>query len=296
MTKIRKQSLLVTGCNGFLGSSIINKLKQDFNITGIDKYTVNKSLDIKYYEIDVTNKMEIQSFINKTEFDIIIHCAALINVDFCEENYQQAYDINAIGTKNLVKDFNGLFIYISTDMLFDGMSNNYSEEDVPGPINNYGRTKLEGEKFVQLYSENYLILRTNFFGWNYYSEKQTFVEWIFNSLSIGREINLFHDYIFCPIYIYDFINIMKTLIKIEANGIFNVFGKNCISKFEFGNQFAEKFNLNKELIKRISIKDHPFTAKRPENMSHSINKLLNNGIIAPSLIDGLNSLSADRIL
>ncbi|MFC2117198.1 SDR family oxidoreductase [Bacteroidota bacterium] len=293
---LRKQSLLVTGCNGFLGSSIINKLKQKFNITGIDKQFANKSHDIKYYEIDITNKIKIEAFLNKNKFDIILHCAAIINVDYCEENYQQAININAIGTKNLVKDFDGLFVYISTDMLFDGMSCNYSEEDVPNPINNYGRTKLEGEKFVQQYSENYLILRTNFFGWNYYSEKETFVEWIFNSLSNGREISLFYDYIFCPIYINDFINIMRTLIKINVSGIFNVFGKNCISKFEFGNKFADKFNLNKDLIKKISIKDHSFIANRPQNMSHSINKLLKQGIMVPSLSEGLNSLYADRIL
>jgi len=293
MTK--KQSLLITGCNGFLGSNIVDKLIQDFTITGLDKDDSKKHEKIDFYSIDITKIDQIQNFLTEHQFDIIIHCAALINVDLCEENYQLAYDINAIGTKNLVTNFEGLFIYISTDMLFDGLTGGYSEESTPNPINNYGKTKLAGENFVREYAKNHLILRTNFFGWNHYSEKQTFAEWIYNALSDNSEINLFYDYIFCPVFIYDFIKIMKTLIKLKLNGTFNAVGRDCISKLEFGELIADKFKLNRNNIKRVSIKDHNFIAKRPENMSLSTNKLLDNKVYVPSIKEGINNLFADRI-
>ncbi|MDP2685120.1 MAG: NAD(P)-dependent oxidoreductase [bacterium] len=289
----KKQSLLVIGCYGFLGSNIVNRFRQYYDITGIDKSRERKTYDIKYFEVDVTNKMDIKTFLTNNKFDIVLHCAAIVDVDFCELNFQQAWEVNALGTKNVVEGFNGLFIYISTDMLFNGIKGEYSEIDIPNPINNYGKTKLEGENFVRQYSKNHLILRTNFFGWNHYSDKQTFVEWIYNSLKNGEEISLFYDYIFCPIFIYDFIDIISSLINSEVRGTYNVVGKNAISKLDFGEMIADKFNLDKNMIKRVSIKDHNFIAKRPHNMSLKTTKLSKHNIHIPTIDVGIDHLFTD---
>ena len=287
------KSLLITGANGFLGSNSIKLLKNYYNVSGLDIDCSRRLEDIKYYEIDITDKEQVQNVLNDNNFDIILHCAAMVNPDICENNYNLARRINAIGTRNLIEKFKGLFIYISTDMLFDGSKGNYTEEDIPDPINNYGKTKLEGEKFVQQYSDNYLILRTNFFGWNHHSDKHTFAEWVYYSLKNNKTINLFYDYIFCPIYIYDFIDIINKLINRNICGIYNVVGDDCISKLEFGYRFADKFKFDKNLINSISIDEHNFIAKRPKNMSLSTDKLKKLGISPSSFESGLNKFYKD---
>jgi len=288
------KSLLITGANGFLGSNSIKLLKNYYNVSGLDIDCSRRLEDIKYYEIDITDMQSVKNLLKNNSFDIILHCAAMVNPDICENNYNLARRINALGTRNLIEKFKGLFIYISTDMLFDGIKGNYSEEDTPNPINIYGKTKLEGETFVQQYSDNYLILRTNFFGWNCCSEKQTFAEWIYYSLKQREKINLFFDYIFCPIYIYNFINIVNELINRNVCGIYNVAGNDCISKLEFGYHLADQFKFDKNLINRISIDEHRFKAKRPKNMSLSTDKLKKVGISPPSFETGLKKFYKDR--
>jgi dTDP-4-dehydrorhamnose reductase len=294
MNITNKKSLLITGVNGFLASNIVDKLSRNFKITGIDKQQSKEHNKIDFFKLDITDLDQVNAFFSTHQFDIIIHCAALINVDLCEEDYQLAYNINAVGTKNLVANFSGLFLYVSTDMLFDGIDGNYSEESNPNPINNYGKTKLAGENFVREYTKNHLILRTNFFGWNHYSDKQTFAEWIYDSLLENSEISLFYDYHFCPIFIDDFIKIMKTLLNSKYRGTFNAVGKDCISKLEFGELIAKRFNLQTTNIKKSSIKDHSFKAQRPPNMSLTTQKLLNSNVFIPSINEGIDNFFNDQ--
>jgi dTDP-4-dehydrorhamnose reductase len=288
------ESLLITGANGFLGSNCIKKLMNNYNVSGLDISCTKKIEGVNYFEIDITKQDNVNSLIKNNHFDIIIHCAALINPDVCEKNFQLAQEINAFGTKNLVQNFKGVFIYISTDMLFDGTQGNYKEDDIPNPINNYGKTKLEAEQYVRQYTNKHYILRTNFFGWNNDPEKVTFAEWVYNSLVHEKPINLFYDYIFNPIYIFDFISIADELIKKTNYGVYNVVGKDSISKYEFGMLLAEKFGLNKNLINKVSIRDHNFHAMRPEKMSLNTNKTEALGFTLPGIKEGLNRFYEDR--
>lgn len=296
MTIINKKKLLVTGACGFLGSQCINWFKNYFEVSGLDiNITPNKVEGVRYFKIDITNRDEIIKFFEKENFDILIHCAALVNPDTCEENYALAKKINVVGTRNLVKNFNGVFIYISTDMLFDGISGNYSEESTPSPINSYGKTKYEGEKQVQKYSETYYILRTNFYGWNRLNKGKSFAEWIYTNLSNNEPVNLFYDYTYCPIYIDDFLSITHQLISKKQFGIYNVVGQDKLSKYDFGILLANKFELNKDLINRVSIDDHKFIARRPKNMSLNIDKIKSIGIKVPSFNDGMNGFFNEKI-
>lgn len=282
-----KKTLLVTGACGFLGSQCINWFKEHYTICGLDINISNIISVIRYIKVDITNQNEIAKLLKEGKFDIILHCAALVNPDLCETNFSKAEEVNVIGTKNLVQNFKGLFIYISTDMLFDGVNGDYKETDSPNPINNYGKTKFEGEKQVQYYSQKYYILRTNFYGWNIIQGGKSFAEWIYYSLTVNRPINLFYDYIYCPIYIDDFLFIIHQLMLKKQYGIYNTVGKDKLSKYDFGVLLAKRFELNTNLINKISINDYKFIAKRPNNMSLNTDKLRSIGIITPSVKEGM---------
>ncbi len=287
MTIKNKKRLLVTGACGFFGSQSINGFKNKYEVSGLDINISNKIHGISYFQTDITNQIEVKKFFEIENFDIILHCAAIVNPDFCEENYSLANEVNVIGTKNLVQNFKGLFIYISTDMLFDGYVGDYKESDKPNPINNYGKTKYDGEKQVQQYSQKYYILRTNFYGWNDLNTSASFAEWIYTSLSNNEPINLFYDYIYCPIYIEDFLSIIHQLIQKNQYGIYNVVGQDKVSKYDFGILLAKKFGLKTNLINRTSIEDHKFIARRPKNMSLNTDKLKSLKIYVPNINEGM---------
>jgi dTDP-4-dehydrorhamnose reductase len=287
MKENNKEKLLVTGASGFLGSHCVNWFKNHYNVCGLINNSTNKIPGIRCIKANITNENKIAKLLKEENFDIIIHCAAIVNPDFCEGNYSLANEVNVKGTRNLVRNFKGIFIYISTDMLFDGIQGNYKETDIPNPINNYGKTKYEGEIQVQLYSQAYYILRTNFFGRNNIIEGESFAEWIFNSLSNSEPINLFHDYIYCPIFIDDLFIIIEQLLTKKQYGIYNAVGKDKISKYDFGILLAKKGNLNSSLINRVSIDDHEFNARRPKNMSMKTDKLRSLGIDTSSVMEGV---------
>ena len=156
------EKILVIG-TGFLGKYILREL----NSSSIQAYgTSFNQLTQDKFKVDLRNIESIKKCILQLKPDTVINCAANVDLDFLEKNEKQAIAINAIGAKNLalVANQNDIrLIHISTDGIFDGKKGNYSEEDVPNPINVYGKSKLMGEQKIKENSNNYVIIRTNFY-------------------------------------------------------------------------------------------------------------------------------------
>src|SRR3989344_4235798 len=140
--------ILGTGLDGLVGSRIVELLK--------DKYEFEPS------NVDVTSKDKIAKKITSSDAPIVLHLAAKTSVDGCEEDHSSARAVNGVGTQNIVdacQKSSKKLIYISTDFVFDGSKDLYSEEDKPNPINWYGRTKYEGEEIVKKSSTPWIIAR-----------------------------------------------------------------------------------------------------------------------------------------
>ena len=122
-----------------------------------------KGLPIK----DITDRDEVKSVIGKKNPDIIIHCASMTDVDKCEANSKEAFLVNVLGVMNILNAFNGTFIYLSTDHVFDGKKNwfwNYQENHQPNPLNVYGFTKFEGEAMSKTaYGKSYIVRTSKLF-------------------------------------------------------------------------------------------------------------------------------------
>lgn len=237
-------------------------------------------------------------FISILKPDIIVNCAALTNVDFCESNPFMASEINTVLPKKIAiiaKKIEAKLVHISTDHLFDGEKNIYNEEDQVSPINQYAKTKAAAEKDVLLIDENALIVRTNFYGWGL-SYRKSFSDFILEGLRNNTDLLLFNDVYYSPIYIGELIRLIHLVLEKNCVGIYNIVGSEVISKYDFGIAIAEVFNLSNESIFTSSIDKKNYLVKRPKNMALDNGKLLkklNQPIL--TLKEQLISLKEDEI-
>ena len=269
MTKI-----IVTGSSGMLGTALVDRLEKDkgLEVFGLD--ILPSQLTYKnQIIIDLMDGDAVSRTIKKLNPDIIVHCAAMIDVDLCEKEENKARNINFCSTRSLMMaaDSNTRFIYVSTASVFDGSQGNYREESLPSPLNYYAKTKLESEWFVEQNSNNYVIIRTDIIGWKL-SGKKPFIQWIYDSLVRNEKIKMFKDVIFTPISVYSMAEDIYRLLSLEYCGRLNIGVGERISKYEFGLKFAEKMALNGSLILPISVDEHIFFAKRPKNTSLNVER------------------------
>jgi dTDP-4-dehydrorhamnose reductase len=170
------------------------------------------------------------------------------------------------------KNCNAQFVSISTDHLWDGRDLLTNENKPPQPLNAYARTKYLGEVKALGANSNSLIIRTNFFGpgrpW-----RSSFSDWIINSLQSKQSITTFTDSHFTPIGLSHLCPLLHQLVERSASGIFNLAGRERISKFDFSIRLAVFLGLDRNLIQPGTVEDANLVAQRPKDMSLSVDKI-----------------------
>ena len=285
--------VLITGSNGFLGSTFVNNYQYHFRIICTSLHKTLHDVKIKFIPGDLLDEQFIKSLIIDIKPDVVINTVANVNLDSCEKDKQNAQKINVQTAINLSKSLNENIhlIHISTDHLFNGKKSFYKESDTPNPLNIYASTKLNAEKECLNIHKKTSVIRTNIIGWSPSNHNDTFIEWIFNNLTSGKSINLFYDYYFTPIEVNLFSKALLEIIHKNLYGIFNICGSERCSKYSFGLQMADLFNLDKSLINKSSLKSYSFTAPRPSDLSLSIQKFNNlTKYSLPNLNENLISL------
>jgi len=274
MKREKRKKLLITGISGLLGSNLAYYFKDRYAILGL--YNTHP-VEINGIQTQKTDILSVNSLKNVMKYfhpDIIIHCASLTDIDYCETSKENTDLVNVLGTKNIVDsvyDGNAKIIYISSDSVYEGGSGDYSETGPVNPQNYYGLSKYKGE-LEALKRANSLIIRTNIFGWNV-QKKQSIAEWVLHELTGNTPINGFKDVYFSSIYTFDLAVILEKAIEQDLAGIYNCGSRDSISKYEFARLIARLFHLNQNLVKPISIDDFKFKAKRGKNLSLNVNKL-----------------------
>ena len=269
-----KNNCFITGGSGLLGINWLFHLKNTYDVNASINNKEIEIEEIKCYRIDLSSKHSLSSLLKKINPLFIIHAAAISNVEGCEFNQINALKINVEITKNISEvcsDLGIKLIYISTDHLFDGSNQYASENENKKPINYYAKTKDLAEKCIIEICDNYLIVRSNFFGWGT-SYRHSFSDFIINNLRNNTQVNLFNDVYFTPILFEELFNKVDKLIENNKNGIYNIVGNDRLSKFDFGMKISKSFNLNSKLINKISIHDMKKLVIRPLDMSLSNSK------------------------
>jgi dTDP-4-dehydrorhamnose reductase len=259
--------ILITGSSGMLGATFVKKWRDKFEIFSTDKESFTNSPAKNFMVFDMLND-SYEILMNWAKPDVIIHCAAITNVDYCEDNTEQAMAVNAESVnKSLKYGSDARMIFISSDAVFPDGIHMATEKDQTSPENIYGKTKETGEKYIKDASGNHIAIRTTIVGKNINPSYQGFVEWIVNSVKNGKEITLFDDALFTPITIWHLANEMEWIISSDISGIVHVAGSEAISKYDFGKKICEGLELDTNLIKKGSIDNAKFNAKRSNDQT-----------------------------
>ena len=288
--------VLITGASGLLGHPLCEYLAKTHQVTGLCLNHPIEVPGINEVRIKLTNADDVQDVFERVRPDLVIHAAGLTSVDQCEAEPELANLLNVQITRtitDLSRLYKSKLVHISTDHLWDGSKSLIAEDEPLNPINVYAKTKAEAEK-VALENAGALVLRTNFFGFGR-SWRPSFSDWIISRLQEGLPIHLFDDVFFSPIGIPSLLQIMHSLYLKDATGIYHLFGRERISKYEFGVRLARRLGFRTDRIVCGSVKDHVFKAPRPMDMSMSVMKLEHDwGIIAPSLEESFDRLWSPR--
>lgn len=226
-----------------------------------------------YFQGDLCNEDFIHT-ISTIDYDCIVHCAALVNLNTCEEDYNLAEAIHITASKNLaLANPNATFIYISTDSIFNGEAIRRTETDEAEPLNNYALTKYLGGKAVRENHTKTYDLRLNIYGFKEPLGVSLF-EWAYKTMSNNQPINGYDNVTFNPLYAGQIAEVVSNFITHQPHfGIYHLGCDNGLSKYEFVIKMAEVFNLDKGLITKFSANFDNAKIKRPYHTLLNTNKL-----------------------
>lgn len=256
------KKILVTGCNGQLGRAINQEYaKEEVEFINTD---VQEGDGVR--ALDITNVNQVLALVRETKPDVIINCAAHTAVDLCEQQWDSAYKINAIGPRNLsiaASDIDAKLIHVSTDYVFDGNGTRpYTEFDTPRPNSAYGKTKLEGEHFVEAFAKKYFILRTAWL----YGDGKNFVKTMLRLSENYDKVTVVDDQVGNPTSAAELARMIHFLEPSENYGLFHA---TCEGSCSWADLAEETFRLagKDTVVERVSTEEYcrrnPNQAPRP---------------------------------
>ena len=275
-----KKTILITGSNGLLGQKLVDLLSKEDNIQLIATAKGDNRLPNQegyvYQSLDITDSQEVNEVFAAYKPQIVIHTAAMTNVDTCESDLEGCESLNVKAVEYIVEacEKQGSFLcHLSTDFIFDGADGPYDEEATPNPISIYGESKLKAEKIIQASSIRWAIARTVLvFGIVPDMSRTNIILWVKKSLEEGKQINVVTDQFRTPTLAEDLAIGCWLIAQKEAEGIFNISGEELLTPYEMAIQTAEYFHLPKELIKPADSSTFTQPAKRPPRTGFILDK------------------------
>jgi dTDP-4-dehydrorhamnose reductase len=273
--------LLVVGANGLLGSNVVAEaLNRDRFVVGTYR-TTEPAFDVPLFNLDVRDEDTVAERIKSVGPDTVVNCAAMTDVDECERRPDQAHEVNAIAPGYLARTCNDLdvrFVHVSTDYVFDGDSSScYHEESTPNPIQEYGQSKLVGERNVLAAHDSALVLRLSFgYGVHRGGESPVldgFPAWVRSQLESGGELTLFTDQHVSPSRAGSVASALLDLLDRGDSGIYHVASRSCVTPYEFGLQLVQKMGASKSSFQADSQADDSRDAARPPHTCLDVAKV-----------------------
>lgn len=291
--------ILVTGANGLLGQKLVSLLqeKEDIELIatarGKSVQTITRGT---FYMLDVTDKNQVDTLISATKPDVIIHTAAMTQVDDCETKRDACVLNNVTAVEHLIEacSKNGVhLVHVSTDFIFDGTHGPLDETAEPNPVNFYGESKLAAERLIQASNISWSILRTVLvYGVTDDMSRSNIVLWVKKSLEDRKTISVVNDQWRTPTLAEDLAQgCYLTAIK-KAIGVFNISGKDFMTPFDIATQTATFFGLDPSLIQPTDSTKFRQPARRPMKTGFIIDKAKKElGYEPHSFLEGLEILS-----
>lgn len=263
------KKILVTGCNGQLGRAIRKAYEQD-DVTFVNTDVVEAEGVVA---LDITKVEEVMALVLAENPDVIINCAAHTNVDACEKEWDLAYQINAIGPRNLSIAANAVdakMIHVSTDYVFEGNGTvPYTEFDAPNPVSAYGKTKLEGENFVKEFAKKHFIFRTAWL----YGDGKNFVKTMLRLAETHDQVNVVCDQLGTPTSAKELAKMIRYLEGTENYGTFHA---TCEGDTNWAAFTEEIFKLTGKTTKVNHVTSEQYAQMNPASAKRPAFSILNN--------------------
>lgn len=288
--------ILITGANGFLGYYLTKQLLEKGHHTiatgkGDCRLPFNSVEGFEYAVLDFSDPFAVHDIFEKYKPEIVIHAGAMSKPDDCELQQWQAYTTNVEGTVSLLMNAaeqKSFFIFVSTDFVFDGKKGMYTEEDVPSPVNFYGKTKADAEDAVKEYEYGWAIARTVLVYGKPLAGRSNILSIVKEKLEKGEEYSVVDDQVRTPTYVDDLAAGIIAIIEKKATGIYHLSGSDVLTPYEMACKAADYLGLQKSLIKKVTAADFTQPAKRPAKTGFVIDKAKNElGFIPISFEEGL---------
>lgn len=296
--------VLVTGSNGLLGQKLTQQILHRPEVEliatnrGENKYPIKNGY--VYEAMDLLDKDRVAAVLNYYKPNVVIHTAAITNVDTCHTNRQACWETNVDATAHLISlcEQMGIhFIYVSTDFVFDGLDGPYKENDAANPVSYYGESKLAAEKLTQQMKGNWTIIRTILvYGILNDMSRSNIVLWAKSALEAGKPINVVNDQWRMPTLAEDLADACLLAVKHEAKGIFHISGKDMMSVAELVRKVAGFWNLDESLINEISSDSLGQEAKRPKKTGFILDKAMTELQYQPHSFEQGLALVNDQLL
>ena len=273
--------VLITGANGLLGQKLVALIAPNAEIdlvaTSRGESKIHYDLPTyRYQSLDVTQPTEVDEVIGREKPDVIIHAAALTKVDYCEHHRELCHRLNVEAVEHVVRSAlrNDCFlIHLSTDFIFSGEQRLLTEEDLPGPVNYYGQTKLEAERSIIESGVKHAIARTAIvYGVVPHLSRSNIILWVKGSLKRGKTIHVVDDQFRTPTLAEDLAVGCLLIAQKRATGIFNVSGEELLTPYQMAQLTADYFDLDKQLIVRTDSTKFKQPARRPLKTGFVIDK------------------------
>ncbi len=267
--------ILITGASGLLGLNLAQETMNTHDITAVDRGKLINA-PFKILNGDLLNTGTLDSAIDSAQPEWLINCAALADLEACENNPDLSRRLNIDLPAQMAKacKARGIsFVHISTDAVFDGEKDGfYTEEDTPNPLGVYSQTKFDGEQAVFAEDSNAIVARVNFYGWSL-SGRRSLAEFFHHNLTNNKSMSGFTDVRFCPMLVNDTARTLIKMLQKNLSGLYHVVGPQAMSKYQFGVEIARRFSLKESEISPKSILSSNLTARRSHNLWLSTHKL-----------------------
>ena len=278
-----KTCILITGSNGLLGQKLVYALKNDPEVQlvatsrGPNRLAVQEGYT--YCSLDITNRQQVVEVLEKYKPDVVMHTAAMTNVDQCETEREACRMQNVEAVRHLVEAIDGMhqkrvhLIHLSTDFIFDGEAGPYREEDAPNPVSFYGWSKYDAERIITASGIDWAILRTIIvYGITDNMSRSNIVLWAREALRKGQPMNVVNDQFRSPTLAEDLAQGCILAAKQRARGIFHISGPDTLSIIDLVGAVARVNGLSMDCVEAVSSATLNQPAKRPPRTGFIIDK------------------------
>jgi dTDP-4-dehydrorhamnose reductase len=283
--------ILITGASGLLGLNTALEAANQHTVFGQVHSNALQTEAFTVLKANLVKPGAVERLLDQTQPDWVIHCAALANLEACEQDPDLARELNTAVPRKLAEacqQGGARLLHVSTDAVFDGKTGGYSEEDHPHPLGTYAQTKYQAELAVAAANPDALIARVNLFGWSL-TGRRSLAEFFFNNLSVGKPVMGFTDIYFCPLLVNDTAHLFIKMLMKGLTGLYHVLSSDSLSKYDFGVSIAQKFGFDADLIAPKSVLESSLQAARSPNLTLKVDKLIHDlGETPPTISTGID--------